>query len=149
MMWKDKNNPNVLYMDIRQEEKGFNKYRRSQEVQPDLIGDFRDMPFKDKTFKMVVWDPPHLTKLGETSHFYKIFGKLHNETWPYDLGQGFKECWRVLEDYGVLIFKFNNGNIPYKKVLALFKEQHLFAHTNDSKGKSLTSWFVFMKIPKK
>ena len=53
-MWFQKNHPRVLYVDIRKEEKGFMESRPNFEVTPDEIVDYTDMPFPDKTFKLVV-----------------------------------------------------------------------------------------------
>lgn len=145
-IWFDKNHPNVLYMDINKREKGFDSHRPNFEVNPDIIGDFRKIPCPDSSFKLVIWDPPQLIKLGKTSSMGKRYGVLNKETWPYDLSKGFEECWRVLEDYGVLIFKWNCRDIPLKKVLKLFKEAPLFGHKGGSR--SQTRWMCFMKIPK-
>jgi ubiquinone/menaquinone biosynthesis C-methylase UbiE len=81
MFWFDKTNPNVLFMDKRKEiltAKDRDKIRVI-EVNPDIVGDFTNMPFKDESFYMVVFDPPHLNKLGETSWLCKKYGKLPNE----------------------------------------------------------------------
>ncbi len=57
MFWFNKENPNVLFADIRSE-----TYKlcdgRTLEVKPDIEADFRCMPFPDESFKMVVFDPP-------------------------------------------------------------------------------------------
>ena len=108
--------------------------------------DFTNLEFKDKSFKLVVWDPPHLKSLGEKSYMAQKYGVLNSETWQGDLKKGFKECWRVLEDYGVLIFKWSEAEIPLKKVLELFPETPLFGHPSGSKNK--TKWMCFMKIPR-
>ncbi len=144
-MWFNKKHPNTIYVDIRKEEKGFVKERPNCCVDPDVIADFRNLPFKDKQFKHVVWDPPHLLKLMETSIMRKKFGVLNSETWQADLKKGFNECWRVLDDYGTLIFKWNEGNIPTKKVLSLFPVEPLYGHPTAKSGK--TKWMTFMKIP--
>ena len=80
MMWYNKNHPNTIYMDIREEERGFNKYRNKQEIRPDVIGDFRELPeqIKNKKFKLIAWDLPHMKTLGNTSHFRKIYGCLNS-----------------------------------------------------------------------
>ena len=146
MFWFNKKHPNVLYIDNRKAPKGHRKFRPNHEVQPDIVMDFRKMDFTDKSFKLVVWDPPHLKTLGETSDMRKTYGCLVAETWPSDLSKGFNECWRVLEDYGILIFKWNETEISVKEVIGLFKEIPLFGHPTGSKSK--THWFCFMKIPK-
>ena len=56
---------------------------RKLEIEPDIIGDFRNIPFDDNTFYMVVFDPPHLLKVGENSWLAKKYGKL-SESWPED-----------------------------------------------------------------
>ena len=40
---------------------------RRIKVDPDIVGDFRAMPFDDESFRLVVLDPPHLRKLGSTT----------------------------------------------------------------------------------
>jgi hypothetical protein len=147
MMWFNKKHQNAYYIDIRSEKPGFEKWRNKFSVKPDEIMDFRQLKFDDKVFKLVVWDPPHLKRLGETSIMRKKYGVLNNSTWEWDLSKGFKECWRVLEDYGILIFKWNKEEISQERVLSLFSVQPLFGHTTGSKSK--TMWFCFMKIPEK
>lgn len=62
MIWFDKKDPRAVYMDIRKTELTACDGRRII-ISPDVIGDFRKMPFDDNSFKMVVFDPPHLKKL--------------------------------------------------------------------------------------
>ena len=146
-MWYNKNHPNAIYIDIRKEPSGFLGYGRKEELKPDFVMDFRKMDFPDKSFKLVVFEPPHLRSLGENSLFRKKFGCLNAETWQDDLRRGFKECWRVLDDYGILEFKWSDSEIPFKKVLALIDVEPLFSNTTNYKATSKTKWFCFMKIP--
>jgi hypothetical protein len=98
-------------------------------------------------------DPPHLLgKEGSNSTLIKQYGCLFAETWQSDLKRGFAECWRVLDDYGVFIFKWNDLNITVDKVLNQFPVQPLFGQVTSggaTKGikKTQTYWFCFMKIP--
>ena len=150
MMWNNKNHPNTLYMDIRKEEKGFIK-EGNWEVNPDVIGDFTKLPkeIKDMRFKLIVWDVPHFKARKLTGVMLKKFGGLHPETWQSDLKNGFNELWSVLDNYGVLLFKFSDYYIKFKEVLGLFSQQPLFFNKGNSKGVSETRWFCFMKIPEK
>lgn len=154
MMWLNKNHPNCIYIDNRIVEKGHIQkgFNPNHEVKPDILMDFRNLKFPDKNFKLVVFDPPHLTSLTETSIMKKKFGVLNKETWQWDIKQSFRECWRVLEDYGVLLFKWNDIEIPYKKILSLCSEKPLFMNITAGqkalKQKNRTYWFCFMKIPK-
>ena len=90
---------------------------------------------------MVVFDPPHLVWAGKAANLYKRYGKL-NRDWKTELAKGFKECFRVLEPYGVLIFKWAEVQLKLKTVLALTDEKPLFGH---QRGK--TFWVAFMKFP--
>jgi len=146
LFWFNKHHPNTIYIDKRIEEKGFIDNRPNREVKPDMVMDFTDLKFPDKTFRLVVWDPPHIPALNMGSRLTKTYGILNKETWPFELKKGFKECWRVLDDYGILIFKWCEESIPLKKVLNLFSEKPLFGHGTGSKAK--TRWLCFMKIPK-
>ena len=147
MMWFNKAHPDVLYIDNRSCLPGHIKRRPNHSVEPDIIADFRNLPFKDKQFKHIAWDPPHLKTLTMTSVMGKKFGQLNTETWPYDLGKGFDELWRVLDDYGTLIFKWAESEISLKQVLSCFKEECLYGNPM-SKGNKGVIWLSFFKSPK-
>lgn len=141
MFWFDKQHPDVTYGDIRTESHVLCD-GRSLEVKPDIELDFRNLPFEDNSFKLVVFDPPHLKTLGQNSWLAKKYGKLL-PSWEDDIRQGFSECFRVLEPFGVLIFKWNEYQIPVSKVLSLTEYKPLFGHPV---GKRMdTHWITFMK----
>lgn len=143
MFWFDKNNENVVFMDNRELTDTLCDGRQLT-IKPDIIADFRNIPYKDKSFKLVVFDPPHLVKVGENSWLAKKYGKLNKDTWQEDIKQGFDECMRVLDDYGVLIFKWNEEQIKLKQILDLIDYQPLFGNK-----RSKTHWLVFMKYAEK
>lgn len=66
MFWFDKANTHVVFMDNRQINETLCD-GRSLIVQPDVLADFRAIPYPDNNFKIVVFDPPHLEKAGEKS----------------------------------------------------------------------------------
>lgn len=138
MFWFDKDNDDVLFMDIR-EEKHVLCDNRTLEVKPDVVADFRNMPFADESFYMVVFDPPHLKQVGENSWLAKKYGKL-DELWNIDIKQGFDECMRVLKPNGTLIFKWNEEQISLKEILEVIDIQPLFGNR-----RAKTHWLVFMK----
>lgn len=138
MFWFDKQNPNVTFMDIRRHYEEL-ETGHVIDVDPDIVGDFRDMPFEDDAFDMVVFDPPHLIHAGENSWLAKKYGKL-DELWPEDIRQGFAECMRVLKPNGSLIFKWNENQISLQEVLVAIGEKPLFGNK-----RSKTHWLVFMK----
>lgn len=143
--WYNKNHKNTIYMDKRIAEKGHLPRRKNHEVKPDVVADFKDIPFGDKRFKLVVFDPPHLI-LGETSVMRKQYGGLYKNNWKEEIKGGFDECWRVLKDYGILIFKWNQYNIKKSEVLKLIGREPLFGHPTN-RSTSNTHWLCFMKIP--
>ena len=143
--WFDKKEPHTLFIDNRVREMGHDNHRKNHCIKPDLVADFRKMPFEDKRFKMVVFDPPHIIGKPDAYRMLKKYGWLNKETWETDIKLGFDECMRVLDDYGVLIFKWNETSIKRKKILEVIGKDVLFGHNTRSKNK--THWFCFMKFP--
>lgn len=141
MMWFNKHHPNTIYLDQR------------PECEPDIVGDFRDLKqFPDETFRLIVFDPPHRKALPPSSSFAQSYGcSLNPETWQSDIQHGITECWRVLRNYGILVFKWSNHCIGTKEVLSLFPIQPLFGQTttghSEKYHRTKTFWFCFMKFP--
>lgn len=143
MMWFDKNHPNAIYADKRKESHILCD-GRVLEISPDIQMDFTNMPFPDKSFKLVVFDPPHVKRIGNNSWMAKKYGFLL-PTWEADIRGGFDECMRVLDDYGVLIFKWSSVEIPVKKIVKLVQVEPLFGHPSGKHGNTI--WMTFMKMP--
>ena len=55
MCWFDKDNPDTVFMDCRSEEHTLCDGRRL-EIRPDVVGDFRKMPFPDNSFYLVLFE---------------------------------------------------------------------------------------------
>lgn len=142
MFWFDKKNTMATFCDKRTENHILCD-GRSLEISPDIECDFRELPFNDNTFKLVVFDPPHLHKAGGESWMVKKYGCL-DENWKDDLRLGFSECFRVLDMHGVLIFKWNESQIPVRDVLSLTDVAPLFGHRSGKR--SGTHWITFMKV---
>ena len=104
MFWFNKKHPNTLYVDNRKETLKQSGKRGEINVNPDFIMDFRDLKFKDNSFKLI---------------------------------------WRVLDYYGVLVFKWSDGCVKVKDLLDILQRKPLFGHPTIKK----TKWFCFMKIP--
>ncbi len=149
MMWLNRQNPNVIFGDRRHEtltvtdrSHGNESGTRTIIIEPDTLMDFRNMPFADGTFKLVAFDPPHLVKAGPKSWLAAKYGKLSDD-WREDLRKGFAECFRVLVEEGVLVFKWNETQVKLREVLELTPHQPLFGNTSGKKAG--THWLVFMK----
>lgn len=138
MIWFDKQNKDVLYMDNRQLRTTLCD-GRTLNINPDIIADFREIPFEDDTFYLVVFDPPHLLKAGENSWLAKKYGVL-SDNWQEDIKQGFEECMRVLKPNGTLVFKWNEEQVKLREVIKAIGYKPLFGNR-----RSKTHWLVFMK----
>lgn len=139
MMWFDKQNPLAVFADIRKLQ-GTACDGRKIDVNPDVKHDFREMDFPDESFRMVVFDPPHLISAGKTSWLAQKYGVLNKDSWKDDIKRGFSECFRVLEIGGFLVFKWNCDQVKLKDVLALTHHKPLFGHR-----RLKTFFLVFMK----
>ena len=147
MMWFDREHPDVVYGDRRSEivtvtdrSHGCIDGMRTLRIDPDITLDFRGLPFADGSFKLVVFDPPHIVRAGPKSWLAAKYGKLGAD-WRDDLKAGFAECFRVLAEDGVLVFKWNETQIKVTEVLAL--TPHLPPHSHRS---SSTSGLAFLSI---
>lgn len=142
MFWFDKQDERAVFGDIRREHHTLCD-GRALSIAPDVDLDFRDLPFEDGAFRLVVFDPPHLVRAGERGWQRLKYGVLDPETWRDDLRKGFAECFRVLGTDGVLIFKWNETQIRTSEILALTDHKPLFGHRS---GKSAgTHWICFIK----
>jgi len=142
MLWFDKKNPHTEFVDIREEHHILCDGRKL-DIVPNVLADFRELPFEDNYFKMVVFDPPHLTSLGENSWMAKKYGVLDAD-WRETIKKGFDECMRVLDIHGALIFKWNETDIKTSEILKVIDYSPLFGHPSGKR--SNTHWITFMKL---
>lgn len=149
MAWYQKEHEDTIYMDNRRLTERLSN-GQTLNVQPDVIGDFRDMKFEDSTFSLVLFDPPHLRGVGKNSWLAKKYGVLDNDTWHEDLKKGFDECMRVLKPGGTLIVKWSidkshpSRSVKITDFVKLLGADPLFGDRPMS-GKS-TYWLVYMKF---
>jgi len=141
MMWYNKQHPNCIYLDNR------------PECEPDVLADHRDLKqFPDERFKLIIFDPPHEVNKKINSHLQEDYGVLSPETWQSDLKKAFKELWRVLAPFGVLLFKWHDGDKKIRRISPFFPAPPLIRQViAKSKGRhnpiAHTYWFCFMKLP--
>lgn len=138
MFWYAKHLPFVTYQDIRRETLELCD-GRIYRVEPNHIGDFTHMDFPDKTFTVVIFDPPHLNQVGKNSWLRKKYGSLPKD-WERTICAGFIECFRVLQDDGILVFKWAEEQIPYKSVVRFSPYRPILG---DKTGKK--RWTLFLK----
>jgi len=81
----------------------------------DLVGDFTNMPFGDKQYDIIVFDPPHLPIAAASKNSSKIWEKMYGITANGDGREGnnvsgmflsfLKEARRVLKQDGIVLAK--------------------------------------------
>ena len=163
LIWENKNSSNIIYLD-------FNK---RLQVTPSIFGDNRHLPFKDKVFDTVFFDPPYAS--GYKTHFWSFanitefreygkWGECHGKIPQYygiDLYKNkshlFKyiflalyEIFRVLKDDGMLWFKWNNFEIAFHKIHGLFDSWQKLIQLNVTDNKQTNSdiqtvWVAYEK----
>ena len=101
-MWFDRENPDVVFGDQRSEtlvvtdnSRGNKSGQRTLRIEPDVVLDFRDLPYPDGAFRLVAFDPPHLVQAGPRSWLAAKYGKL-GEDWREDLGEYVKRYREAL-----------------------------------------------------
>ena len=143
-MWFDKAEKHTVYCDKRRAE--YDSDYRSQKhisIDPDIQCDFTDLPFPDDSFQLVVFDPPHVETLKESSWIAKKYGVLPDD-WKQVIHDGFAECWRVCKPDGVIIFKWSDISISTRDVIDAIGHEPLFGHRSGKKMN--THWMSFMKF---
>ncbi|MFW5386177.1 class I SAM-dependent methyltransferase [Yersinia sp. 2542 StPb PI] len=141
MFWFNRADPRAVFVDIRAESHTLCDGRKL-EIAPDIIADFRQLPFANNTFQIVVFDPPHLTHCGPEGWQGKKYGIL-SKSWKDDLTKGFAEAFRVLRPGGVLIFKWNEVHIPTRDIIKLSPVPPMFGHPSGKRAN--TNWVCFQK----
>lgn len=120
---ESKDRTDVIYMDIRRADLEYTHKDSGTvsewHIDPDIIGDFRDIPFESDMFSLVVFDPPHIHRESDSGIIVQKYGKLTAE-WKDDLRRGFRECMRVCRPGGFVNFKWSESEIPMSEVSPLF-----------------------------
>lgn len=142
LMYFDRADRRVLFGDVRTTNRTYESGKRSFIVSPDMVMDFRQLPFANESFTLVVFDPPHLTRAGDKSIMVMKYGKC-SPSWEEDMRLGFQECFRVLKAGGTLIFKWSERDIKLESILkAALPQTPLFG--DRGRGRD-THWIVFFK----
>jgi SAM-dependent methyltransferase len=150
---ENKNRDDTLYIDKRKDDnplkrEEFGYKPRNYSIEPDAVEDYRDLPYEDESFNLIVFDPPHIIRNDGMKSLNGVsdrkWGNLHAETWQEDLRAGFKELFRVLSSGGTLVLKFADVSAEFDEVLSLTEHDPLFG-TSVKDHNTETRWFVFYK----
>lgn len=138
--------PHTIYGDIRATQitvtdRSHNNAdgKRTITIAPNVLWDFRTLPFADETFTLAIFDPPHFTRAGKASYMAAKYGVL-SCNWREDLRWGFDEAFRVLRPRGVLNFKWNDTHLPLSEILPLAGRAPSFGQQRQK-----THWLIFRK----
>ena len=141
MMWThtSKKNEYVVFMD---RESGL-------AIPPDVLATWAFLPFRDKVFQCVLFDPPH-SRFGKNSIHQDTRGKRGrwwgnlSKRWQSEFYKAAQEFLRVSD---TLCFKWNETSHYVDKILPLFKPwkiKYMKKHESPMKrGKSTTWWVTF------
>lgn len=147
MFWFDRKDPRAVFVDKRREAhtlRDMSSAGGSRElvIDPDIVADFTALPFRDNSFAVVIFDPPHFARNGRKGWMAKKYGTLEGD-WRAELRKGFAECFRVLKPEGTLIFKWNEDEVPVAQIMALTPERPLIGNRCGKTSKS--HWLVYLK----
>jgi hypothetical protein len=159
-MWKHKNTENIIYIDIE----------KKLERKPTIFADNTNTPFLSEIFDTIFYDPPH--QIRDTGSYFvypdaarfrmkwKGYGKIPR----YYGGDKFKtktaliahiyyaqkEFMRILKNDGLLWLKWNDIEIPLRRILILFEDwnemlRHYVKSPIGTGSKHQTYWICFSK----
>lgn len=141
--WWDKQHPLAVYVDNRVAPPGSRADRPNWSVEPDIVADFRELPFDDQAFQLVLFDPPHIAREQPSGNIANQFGALTRSTEQDDLRRGLTECWRVLAPGGTLVLKWAGA---LERVRPHFPTDPIVGTRTLRRGSGLgTRWFIFYK----
>jgi SAM-dependent methyltransferase len=153
-MWHwDKDHPLVMYIDNRRISQGavgrltgHPEWNPAWKCEPTMLGDFTNLPFQNHSFRLVLFDPPHVVSKDFSGFNALKYGVLTPECEQEQLRLGFVECWRVLTPGGTLVFKWA-GDL--KRVQKFFPAIPIVGTRSLRKGSGLgTRWLIFYKPTK-
>ena len=139
MMWAHTNKKNdyVVFMDNES----------NLAIPPDVLAVWQYLPFRDKVFDCVIFDPPH-SRFGKNSIHQDTKGERGrwwgnlSKRWQTDFFKAAQEFLRV--SY-ILCFKWNETSHYIDKILALFKPwkiRYMKKHESPMKRGTSTTWWV-------
>ena len=135
--WRNKKHPDTTFIDIR------------KKVKPDMVMDCKNTSFPDKTFDLIVFDPPHLSYSKDNKGIFAAkWGMFRAHEIRALIKGAFIEFDRILKDDGFVIFKWGTHNQTLKVILPLItKFEILFGQLTAQKttATSKTYWFTLRK----
>lgn len=147
-IWYQKNNPYTVFMDCRKEKMiiPFSRGRHDiVNIIPDIIAKWQHLPFKNESFDMVIFDPPHIIRNSWIipAPICMIYGMFEKHSWKEDMRLAFVELFRVLKNEHQLILKWDECTNKVDDVFKLTPYKPLFGTRTGQKNN--THWICFLK----
>ena len=117
-------------------------------VNPNIVAEWKNAPFPDNHFDMIVFDPPHLIENRDKknlSSLNKSYGMLYKDNWKRELKLGIRKLFDILKPEGVFVFKWCENSAKVQEVLKFFPYKPLFGSNTKSKGHTSNFWILFIK----
>lgn len=144
-IWYQKNHPYVTFMDKR---KGYFFYqypnspkKKEYHIEPDVVSEWKDAPWTNNTFDMIIFDPPHIIKNSEKGILSTKYTQLKPDTWRNDLRIGFKKLFDILKPDGIFILKWSECSAKKEEIFKLIPYRPLFG----SRTGTNNHWICFIK----
>jgi len=159
-MWQNRNNRNVIYIDME----------KKLEVKPTVFADNKNTPFLDATFDTIFYDPPHAYGAYTSRHSQpsraQMIAKYQDKRanppyfgWDkyktemallHHVFDAQKEFKRILKDDGLLWLKWNEVCIHLGTIIRLFEDwtelmRILVDASVHTAGKCNTYWVCLCK----
>ena len=135
-MWYNKNHKDATYLDCR------------AEVNPDIVGDSRNMPEGvGGGYNLIVFDPPHVN-FGKNAEMSKTYGYHTTDEIRDIIRLSAKEAHRISLPDALMAFKWNDHDQKLERVLALMSEwwEPLFGQLTAQRTKHVCgTWWVMLK----
>jgi hypothetical protein len=136
-VWFDKNCPEVVYVDIR------------ENVKPSVVCNTLCLPFAADTFGLIVFDPPHVN-FGARSNMTTCYGHI-TTAGIRDLIRGSAvEAFRVGAAQALMAFKWNDHDQNLSTVLDLLRPEWepMFGHKVATRAKhACSTYWVLLRKP--
>ena len=151
-IWYQKNHPFVTFMDIRSgsfDTKTKNmKFKSSRrfKINPDVVSGWKDAPFPDNYFDMIIFDPPHIIRKKDkkiTSSLEVCYGYFYEDNYKIIIKEGVNKLFQILRPEGVFILKWCEVDKKVDEILKLFPYKPLVGTQTGQNNQ--THWILFLK----
>jgi len=126
------------------------KYKSSRryKINPDVVSEWKNAPWPDNYFDLIVFDPPHIVVNNRDKKFSGMeieYGRLYKDNFKIVLNNGIKKLFNILKPEGIFVFKWCEDSIKIEEILKLFPYKPLFGSNTKSKGHTANFWILFIK----